>query len=259
MDRADRLEAITVCVGYDDFLRESARYNSHHFDRWIVVTEPGDTLTREVCRKFNLECVLTEDGKRHGAPFNKGRMIERGLQQTSADGFRIHLDADMVLPNQFRTLCETADLQKDTIYGVDRMLCKSWEEWQRVQKSGFLNGGHYEFHCYVKTDAGLSLGQRWAHPQMGYCPIGAFQLWHSAEDEWKGIRVKPYPMAHGNACRSDIRHALRWDRHKRQLIPEILAVHLESQPAKMGANWNGRTTRRFGPPPPKGGPEGGSC
>jgi hypothetical protein len=84
-------------------------------------------------------------------------------------------------------------------------------------------------------------------PREGWVPIGYLQLWHSSSDEWQGIRIKPYPANHGNACRTDVQHGLQWDRCKRVLIPEILAVHLESEPARMGVNWNGRRTKRFGP------------
>lgn len=43
--------------------------------------------------------------------------------------------------------------------------------------------------------------------------------------------------------------ALQWDRRKRALIPELLVAHLESEAAPTGANWEGRTTARFGPQP----------
>ena len=42
-------------------------------------------------------------------------------------------------------------------------------------------------------------------------------------------------------------HGLQWARPDRILIPEIVAVHLESEPSAMGANWKGRTTKAFGP------------
>jgi len=206
-----------------------------------------DHATREVCRQFNLRCILSDDGKRHGSPFSKGRLIERGLQHLSADGWRLHIDADIALPHDFRHRLRAADLQTDTIYGCDRLMVKSWDEWQWLKASGYLNGGQFDYHCRMGMPKGIEIGTRWNHPQFGYVPIGFFQLWHSSEDEWRGIRVKPYPMNHGNACRTDVQHALQWDRHKRQIIPEFAAVHLESEPAPKGANWKGRTTMPFGP------------
>jgi hypothetical protein len=43
--------------------------------------------------------------------------------------------------------------------------------------------------------------------------------------------------------------AVQWARQHRQLLPELFAVHLESERVAMGANWKGRTTRPFGPVP----------
>jgi hypothetical protein len=73
------------------------------------------------------------------------------------------------------------------------------------------------------------------------------QLWHAAADEWHGVRVRAYNHRHGDACRTDVQFGMQWDRRRRVFLPEVVAVHLESEPAELGANWNGRTTRRFGP------------
>lgn len=238
------VEAVTVCVGYDDFLQVVAPYNIPHLDRWLIVTTPDDLQTREVCRRFNLEVLLTEDGRKNGS-FVKGRMVERGLQHLSADGWRLHIDADIALPNRFTHLLDLADLDQGTIYGADRIMVKSYESWQRLLATGFMESG-LDYHCRVNIPTGYGIGTRWASHATGYCPIGFFQLWHSSTDEWRGVRIKPYPSMHNSACRTDVQHALQWDRKKRQLLPEIIVVHIESELCKKGANWNGRTTKRFG-------------
>lgn len=249
MKRIQYLEAVSICCGYADFLSESAKYNIPLFDRWVIVTEARDEETREVCRRLNLECILSEDGHFNGASFAKGRLVERGLQHLSGNGWRLHIDADMVLPHRFRTLLEAADLQEDMLYGVDRLMCKSWEDWVRVKSSTWLQGGQYDYHCRVNPNhgIGLQLGTRWAHPVMGYCPIGAFQMWHSSQDEWRGVRIKPYPLNHSTSCRTDIQFSLQFDRKKRALLPEVIAIHLESEPSEKGINWAGRKSKRFGP------------
>lgn len=264
MKRIHHLEAVTVCVGYADFLQATAPWNAGLFDRWIIVTEPQDEQTRWVCNRFNLECVLSDDGKRHtrnGAGFNKGRLIERGLQLTSDEGWRLHLDSDMALPHRFRHLLELGDLQNDTIYGCDRALVRSYDEWKSLMATGYLQGGGWDFHCRTGFPQGFEIGTRWVHPQMGYVPIGYFQLFHSSQDEWRGIRVKPYPANHSGACRTDVQFGLRWDRHKRAVIPELIGVHLESENAAKGTNWKGRKTKWFGPPIPSSPKYGhtGSC
>src|ERR1035438_9099745 len=141
MKRIAHLEAVTVCVGYSDFLQETAKFNAGLLDRWIIVTTPDDDKTRWVCNRFNLEVLLSDDGKRHtrdGNGFNKGRLIERGMQQTSDEGWRLHMDCDIVLPHRFRHAIEVADLQKDTIYGADRAMVHSYEEWLKLKASEYM-------------------------------------------------------------------------------------------------------------------------
>jgi len=119
-----------------------------------------------------------------------------------------------------------------------------------VLASGYLLNGQHDYHNRMRWPEGLAVGARWVNQMTGWNAIGFFQLWHSSQDEWQGARIKPYPHLHNSACRGDVQHSLQWDRPKRELLPEIIAVHLESQLAKLGANWKGRKTRPFGPPLP---------
>lgn len=241
------IEAVSVCHNYSDFLEVVIPYNLPMFDRWLIVTHPSDTGTREVCRKFGLECLLTEEGNEAGE-FAKGRMVERGLQHLSASGWRLHIDSDIVLPRHFRKLLEVARLQTSHVYGADRIMVRGWDQWQKLLATRWLEGGQHGYSHGVTFPPGFELGTRWAGVLTGYVPIGFFQLWHSDTDEWRGVRIKPYPDKHGTACRTDVQHALQWDRKNRELIPELVVAHLESEAAKKGVNWNGRRTIRFGAP-----------
>lgn len=240
------IEALTICCGYDDFLAAIIPYNLPHFDRWLIVTEPADEATRELCRRYGLECLVTSDGRDRGE-FCKGRMIERGLQHLSASGWRLHLDADIVLPAHFRRHVAIGELATDTVYGIDRIMVRSWDDWQRLIASGWLDGSQHSYSHAVNFPRGFEVGSRWASPLTGYVPIGFFQLWHSSQDLWRGVRGRPYPIHHNDACRTDVQHALQWDRRRRAILPEAIAAHLESEPAATGANWRGRTTKRFVP------------
>jgi hypothetical protein len=242
------IEAVTVCVGYGDFLAAVVPWNAPHFNRWIIVTEEQDAETRDVCRRHGLQCLLSHDHKRDGAVFNKGRLVERALQHTSEDCWRLHIDADVVLPARFRQLADAAHLRAESIYGVDRINVRSWEKWQELLRSGWLQATDGRGPHTCPFPEGFPVGARWMHPEAGYVPIGFFQLWHWLADEHRGVRQRPYPITHGSAARSDVKHGLQWDRQLRALIPEIVVAHLESEPCQVGANWKGRTTKRFGPP-----------
>jgi hypothetical protein len=245
------LEAVTVCYRYGDFLRETAQYNRGLFDRWIIVTGSDDLETRHVCRELGMQCVMADDALRD-KKFAKGRMIDHGLHMLSAGAWRLHLDADIVLPSFAHKQLLKMDLDSSCIYGADRIYVQSWEDWQKLQASGWMDGKSSPGN-YVHFPDGYKVGTRWASPTQGYVPIGFFQLWHADADEWSGSRIRPYPSAHGNACRTDVQHALQWERRKRVLLPELIVAHLDSEPEKTGANWNGRTTKRFAAPAKHGG------
>ncbi len=243
-----KLEAVTVCIDYGDFLAVTAPLNLALFDRFIVITTERDEETREVCRRLSLDCLLTRDHLRStdagAGGFSKGRIVERGLQHLSKDGWRVHMDADIVLPRDTRRLLRAADLDEGKIYGCDRFLVRGWEEWRRLLRTGWL---HHGYQNHVQFPSGFPVGARWADIRVGWVPIGFFQLWHSNADFWKGTRIRRYPQDHNDACRTDTQHALQWDRRERELLPELIAAHLESETAANGVNWRGRKTRRFGP------------
>ncbi len=238
------LEAVTVCVNYSDFLKETIPFNMPLFDRWVIVTTPQDTDTRELCRRYGLRCIVTDEFFRDGDEFNKGRGIIRGIDMLAGKGWVLHLDADMVLPHSLRRSLNMANLDKEYIYGIDRVMVKSYSDWQKLKYSGYLQ---HDYHVRVNFPPGFDVGARWASELYGYIPLGCFQLWWSETDLYKGMHTKPYPTVHGEAARGDIQHGLQWDRSKRAIIPEVVGVHLESEKALLGANWKGRKTRLFGP------------
>ncbi len=243
------LEAVTVCINYGDFLAAVAPYNRAVFDRWIIVTTPDDKETRDVCYKYGLDTVISEQGDRDG-PLSKGRLINAGLHQVRAGAWRIHLDADVALPIDARIRLERAHLDEANIYGIDRVMVKGWSQWHKMKASGYLESQHCH-PALIAFPAGYQVGSRFIELEQGYVPIGFFQLWHGKADEWCGLRIKPYPVNHGNACRTDTQMGLQWDRRNRVLLPELIGVHLESEALRgMGANWNGRTTTRFEAPRP---------
>jgi hypothetical protein len=241
-----RIEVVTVSIGYGDFLAATLRENLPLIDNIVVVTSPDDQETIAVCRQHSVHYIASEDHKR-GGDFNKARLIQRGLDQIGGRDWILHLDADIVLPRPFKRLLDWADLQEHKIYGADRCNCVGWDAWQKIRAAGGWDPHSYE--CYQKFPADHRAGARWVSRLHGYCPIGAFQLLHGTAMLDRGMHVRAYPFEHGTAARTDIQFSLQWDRKERELLGEVIVLHLESEPAALGANWCGRTTRRFGPEP----------
>lgn len=245
-----QIEAVTVCVGYADFLAETCRFNRQFFSEWVIVTSPDDQETLRVCHCYNLRALTTKDFSRNGRAahqgkiFNKGRAIQRGFDSISAKQWVLHLDADIVLPQEFPHALNMAHLSEEKIYGCDRQNICGWDAWQRVKQSAYRQHG---MHCYILPHDKYPVMARWASDRNGYVPIGFFQLMHGSTLTRNGIWHRPYPAHHGHAARSDVQFGLQWDRQDREIIPELLVWHLESEPSKVGQNWGGRTSKPFGP------------
>ncbi len=225
-----RLEGVITCVNYADFLDHALARNLHHFDDLVVVTIHEDQATQSLCAFHGVKCVMTDIFHEDGDAFNKGRAINLGLEYLRRTDWVLHLDADILLPDRFRSMLGKSGLQPGVLYGADRIMVTN--KWQLKELERSRQYHHYMVECHGQ------IGARIVHDDLGYCPIGYFQLWH-------GSQRKKYPTNSGNAAQSDLLFACQWPRTQRQLLPTVLVHHLESA-AGMGANWNGRTTPPFG-------------
>ena len=235
------LQAVTVCVNYSDFLAQTLPYNKQHFDHMVVVTTPEDTATQKVCEYYNVECLKTNEFTQNGDPFNKAKGINVGLQWLSKHDWVVHLDADIYLPPLARGIFERISLDKNNIYGIDRMMCPNFEEWNKfITKPEPLHTGWVYIHP-TRFPMGVRIGE---YMSEGYEPIGFFQMWHP-----NGSGIKAYPELHGGADRTDVLFAKKWPRKNRTLIPEVIGIHLDSENStieEMGKNWAGRKSKHFG-------------
>jgi len=233
------IEGVIICVGYSDFLAHTLPHNKQHFNRLVVVTDTKDEQTRALCEFHHVECIQTDVFYEDNEKFNKGKGINVGLKTLSLNDWVIHIDADIYLPPLTRHILERISLDPKNIYGIDRMMCPNYVEWQKF----LLNPKTHEGWIYVHPTA-FPIGVRIAeYMSEGWEPIGFFQMWHPKESG-----VFEYPPYHGAADRTDVLHAKKFPRNKRQLIPEIIGIHLDSENLNlkdMGKNWNGRQTLPF--------------
>lgn len=241
------IECISVCVDYADFLKAVAPHNRRLLDRWIVVTRARDEETRKVCQDNSIEIALTEDFDLEPT-FAKAHGINVGLRRCRGDGWLLHLDADIVLPLDFHHCLEDMQLRRENIYGCQRLCVPGWAAWQELQRQGLYSRQSGWLVEYRNRPQGCYVGGVPAGLGIGYAPIGFFQLWNGAETLSWGSARKWYPFRHSGAARTDSQFAWQWDRRNRLMIPELLVFHLEtSTPGKMGENWKGRKSPRFGP------------
>lgn len=234
------LEAVIVCVDYSDFLAYTLPQAKLHLDYIVVVTTPADKETQQLCKHHNVECIKTNSFYEGGDKFNKAKGINEGLKYLSNRDWVIHMDADIYLPSMTRDILNKKNLDKTKIYGIDRLMCPDYESWVNYLKKPRLI---HDSWIFVHLNA-FPIASRVAdYNGDGYSPIGYFQLWHPNTSE-----NKLYPEMHGAADRTDMLFAKKWDKSKRELLPEIVAIHLDSEDAtvkSMGKNWTGRKTQSF--------------
>lgn len=238
-----KIEALTVCLGYDDFLEETLLNNKCLFDRMLVVTSPDDKATRAICDQLHVEAFVTDAFKYKGK-FNKGNAIEAALTHMNPTDWVVHMDCDIFLPAKSGHILHNLNLNEQCIYGIDRMMCPSYKSWLAYKKAKLPQ---HEL-AYVHPGP-FKLGTRICKLEHGgYIPIGFFQMFHRAASV---LASKPwYPTEWGNAATSDELFSLKWDRAHRHMLPEIIGIHLESandHTQEMGVNWEGRKTKRFEP------------
>ncbi|MDQ3624972.1 MAG: glycosyltransferase family 2 protein [Verrucomicrobiota bacterium] len=132
-----KLQAVTICINYADFLECIVR-NQRHFDRWIIVTVPEDHETIAVCRRHGLEFlfsrVLRPDGRDFHSSFNKSRILNEGLDALDQHGWTAILDSDVLLPRHFREQVCALPLECGALYGMaGRKICPDRDMFEALK------------------------------------------------------------------------------------------------------------------------------
>lgn len=238
-----KIEAVIVCINYSDFLKVTLPYNKNMFDRLVVVTDTKDEQTAKTCEFWNVECVKTDIFYRDDAKVpNKALGINEGLKKLAGDGWVVQLDADIWLPPLTRDILHNLPLKNDCIYGMDRLMCNSYNDWYNfITLQGNVQPIH-EGWIYLHLHQ-FPIGQRIVqYHGEGYMPIGYFQMWNP-----KGSGVTTYPVEISGFDRTDVCHLKQFKRENRLFLPELVCIHLASEVHIQGQNWRGRTSRDFLP------------
>lgn len=229
------LEAITVCVNYGDFLVQTLPRNKYLFDHYVIITDSKDYFTKKICDTYNVRCIQTDVFYENGDSFNKGKGINVGLDSIKKTDWVLHLDADISLLPDYRKALRKKTLNPKKIYGLDRLMCNSYEDWQEIIANpiSIFNGITNKY----------KLGGRFVDRDCGYLPLGYHQLWNPI----KSTHIY-YPNSFQGADTSDLEFAKLWGKDDRELIADTFGIHIDSDNnLQSGVNWNGRKTPLFGP------------
>jgi len=234
-----KIEVVIVCVGFDDVLDITLTYNHGHFDTVIVVTTHADTKTHAVANKHGAVLVQTDLFGKNGRRFNKGAAINAGFARFQYQGWRMVLDADIMLPDSFRRiLFNHTHLDPNCIYGADRIDVIGRYDLADL-RAALAQEPQAAWNAFVRPVHFRPVGPRYLDKLHGYVPIGFFQLWHASVQ-------KEYPWSLGTAAHDDVAFAIQWPENSRRLLPSMFCYHLCTVPPTLGENWEGdRRQPRF--------------
>lgn len=136
------LELIVTCVNYSDYLRLTLLHNKIHFDNIVIVTDISDYDTQEVCKDYDVSCVITDVFFRNSAAFNKGAGINVGFNHLNKTDQILHLDADIILPFNFREMLNIQLLNYSYMYGCGRVVVndpRNYINWMVVFDMSYVH------------------------------------------------------------------------------------------------------------------------
>ena len=186
-----------------------------------------------------MTCVQTDHHRDDGAAFNKGLLVNLGLAHLRHRGWIAHLDADIVLPDRLRWVLDKSRLDDDCIYGADRVNVVGRRVWRRLQDAPAASSGSIVTSTWWAGRRCRS-GCAAVAQRVRLLPHRLLPALAS-----RSTPRRRYHVSQGSAEHSDVLFALQWPARKRLLLPGLFVYHLQSEAAPMGANWQGRKTKRW--------------
>jgi len=240
-----KVNAITVCVNYSDYLDITLARNVKEVDSFTVVTTSKDKATQEIARKHGAKVIISDRIHEGGAPFNKAKGMNDGLRTLPKNQWVLILDSDIILPDGFMESINGYVLNPGALYYTKR--------WGPLEENltPFLDG----------LDAGMTWHDLyWKHANktkarktdrlgndVEHFPYGYFQLWHPAAKSIGRLGERWYDEKYNTAEYADMVFGMKtWpaEKVKSLPVPEFDVIHLPHGAYKR--NWKGRVSPKLG-------------
>ncbi len=228
--RIRKLEALTVCVDYGAFLNATLPANIKNFDRYVIVTSPDDKKTQKVAKNCGATLVLTEAYRQNGDAFNKGAMINEGLQALDLTDWVLFTDADVFLPAGLRGKLASLVLNPGCLYYTSRYHLPS--------------SIPAEIDAFRRNpDGALKLPMH--DPATNYSPWGYFQLFNTRARVLEGRGPQLVSEVFPSAGGVDHHFCMLWPEDKQIILPQQRRAFdtLHIPHGSLGTNWNGRNPK----------------
>jgi hypothetical protein len=205
-----KINGLTVCVNYSEYLRLGIERWLSGLQSLVVVTDRNDKATQALCRAYGVKCHRTDVFYAHGAMFNKGAAIEEARQLMPWRDWILFFDSDIVPERAWYPAIVNHGCTPGRIYGAPRRACS---DPSKIDKPT------------LPTIQGDGIA------------IGYFQLFHSRDPAVQSAPIVPTDFRHAGVYDSLFKD--RWPAPHRQHVPVRLA-HL----GETRRNWCGVGNRR---------------
>lgn len=195
------IRGIAVCVDYADILERVIDSWMLGLDSLLIVTTPADTATHALIARYDRAAIFSTTAfYDNDAYFNKARALCEAIETMPWNNWFCTLDADILLPDNWREIFESLNPEAGYLYGAKRR----------------------QFETQRMIDDG---------PEMP----SYFHIWHTSDQNVQRrplYQIDIWPDAGGY----DSEFHMRWPAHRRIWLP-LIVDHLGDEP---GVNWLGR-------------------
>lgn len=202
----NKLDIIIVSVDYNDYLSITLKNNLKFVQNIHVVTSSKDLVCQEMCKKYGVDCIVTDRFYESNSIFNKGKAINYAISNLQNPDWILILDADILLKEKI----DISNLDYNTLYSCKRTIIENHEQYLDLENQELFE------------ESGIGFGY--------------FQLFNF-RSKYVNRRMV-YPEVSRNASKSDVIFKRQF-----KLIQDLKfsVYHL----GKTRLNWNGRKSEVF--------------
>jgi glycosyltransferase involved in cell wall biosynthesis len=143
-----KINAITVCVNYADYLANSISRWKQGTDALVVVTTPEDEKTIDLCEKNSVFVHTTNIFTANGATFNKGAALVEAIERSEIFApfmyaeWCLFFDSDIVPPEGWRDKVEAFRPTPGYLYGAHRFEQSTFKVYPDGELAGYFAMAH---------------------------------------------------------------------------------------------------------------------
>lgn len=128
-NRTKKLDVFIISVNYNDFITITLKENIKIFDNIHVITSSSDTKCQEICKTYNVDCIITNLMFEEGV-FNKGKSYNYALNKTKNLDYVLILDADIIVKDKI----DLNLIDEYCFYYAARRLCYDYNSFINLEK-----------------------------------------------------------------------------------------------------------------------------